>query len=82
MILASEFYLNGEKGEVASGAVFGNAITLKLTVPSAVRKLTYCDSKLWHQSNLLRGDNGIAVLTFCEVLIPPKKIESLRKSSS
>jgi len=33
------------------------------------QRLTYLDSSAWSQSNLLRGENGIAALTFCEVPI-------------
>jgi len=67
--LVSEFYLDGENGKVASGTVSGKVVTLKLTAPSTAQKLTYLDSKSWSQSNLLRGENGIAALTFCEVPI-------------
>jgi hypothetical protein len=49
--------------------VAGKVVTLQLTAPSTAQKLTYLDSKSWSQSNLLRGENGIAALTFCEVPI-------------
>jgi hypothetical protein len=65
--LVSQFYLDGEPGKIASGAVSGNVITLKLTAASAARTLTYLDSRSWSQKNLLRGENGLAALTFCEV---------------
>ena len=71
--LASQFYLDGEKGQVASGSVSGKVVTLKLTAASTAHNLTYLDSKSWSQSNLLRGENGIAALTFCEVPISPSK---------
>jgi hypothetical protein len=67
--LATQFYLDGETGKVASGSVAGKVVTLQLTAPSTAQKLTYLDSKSWSQSNLLRGENGIAALTFCEVPI-------------
>ena len=71
--LAGQFYLNGEKGKVASGAVFGQVVTLKLAAPSKARKLTYLDSASWSQTHLLRGENGIAALTFCNVpVLPPE----------
>lgn len=71
--LAGQFYLDGEKGKVASGAVSGPVVTLKLTAPSTAQKLTYLDSASWSQTHLLRGENGIAALTFCEVpILPPK----------
>ena len=64
--LASQFYLDGEKGKVASGAAAGNVVRFKLTAASTARKLTYLDSSSWSQDKLLRGENGIAALTFCE----------------
>jgi hypothetical protein len=71
--LASQFYLDGEKGGVASGAATGNVITLKLTAAATARALTYLDSRAWSQDNLLYGENGIAALTFCGVPILPRK---------
>ncbi|MCE9561393.1 MAG: DUF2341 domain-containing protein [Planctomycetes bacterium] len=67
--LTSQFYLDGVKGKVVSGALTGNSVTLKLTTTSAAKTITYLDSSSWSQSNLLRGENGIAALTFCEVPI-------------
>jgi hypothetical protein len=67
--LASQFYLDGEQGKVASGTGSGPVVTLKLASASAAQKLTYLDSKSWSPTNLLRGENGIAALTFCEVPI-------------
>jgi hypothetical protein len=71
--LAGQFYLDGEKGQVASGAASGNSITLQLSGASKARKITYLDSKAWSQTTLLRGENGIAALTFCDVPIAPKR---------
>ncbi len=65
--LVSEFYLDGESGKVASGRVAGKVVTLKLAAPSDAKNITYLDSKSWSQKKLLRGENGIAALTFCEV---------------
>ncbi len=71
--LVNEFYLDGESGMVAPGTVSGNLVTLKLTAASPAQKLTYLDSKSWSQSRLLRGENGIAALTFCDVpILSPK----------
>ena len=69
--LASEFQLDGEPGQIASGAVSGAVVTLKLAAASTARTLTYLDSGSWSQDRLLRGENGIAALTFCEVPIEP-----------
>ncbi len=72
--LASEFYLDGEKGNVNSGTVSGKVVTLNLAAASAAQRITYLDSKSWSQDNLLRGKNGIAALTFCEVAILPQRL--------
>ncbi len=65
----SEFYLDGQRGKVASGKCEGNTITLTLTEPSAAKTLKYVDGGSWSQPRVLRGDNGIAALTFCDVPI-------------
>ncbi len=67
--LAGQFYLDDESGKVASGSVSGNKVALRLAEPSSSRKLSYLDSKSWSQKTLLRGENGIAALTFCDVPI-------------
>ncbi len=67
--LTSEFTLDGEKGKVAAGSVKGKTLTLKLHAASSAKSLTYLDSASWSQEKLLRGENGIAALTFCEVPI-------------
>jgi hypothetical protein len=72
-VLASQFYLDGEKGKITSSSASGHVVRLQLTATSAARKLTYLDSQSWSQSQLLRGENGLAALTFCEVpILPPK----------
>ncbi len=62
-----QFYLDGEMGKVASGALSGNVLTLKLHAASAATKLTYLKESAWSQDKLIRGTNGIAALTFCDV---------------
>jgi len=71
--LASQFYLDGEKGKVASGAASGRCITLKLKGASSAKRITYLDSRSWSVNNLLYGENGIAALTFCDVPILPAR---------
>ena len=68
-VLVSEFYLDGQKGKIASGVVSGNRLTLTLTEPTTAQTITYLDSAAWSQKRLLRGTNGIAALTFCDVTI-------------
>ena len=67
--LTSEFYLDGIANNIASGAVSGKVIILKLKEASSAQKITYLDSKSWSQDRLLCGENGIAALTFCDVPI-------------
>ena len=49
------------------------SVTLQLSGASKARKITYLDGKTWSQITLLRGENGIAALTFCDVPIAPKR---------
>ena len=70
--LIDQFYLDGAKEKVASGAVGGNVVTLKLKAASAARKITYLKEMSWSQEKLLIGKNGIAALTFCNVPIGSK----------
>jgi len=67
--LASQFYLGDEAGKVASGAVSGNVLTLKLTAPATAKTITYLTDRKWDPKTLLYGRNGLAALTFCEVPI-------------
>jgi hypothetical protein len=67
--LAGQFYLDGEKDQVASGSVTGNVLTLTLKEASAAQKITYIKETAWSQETLLNGANGLAALTFCEVPI-------------
>jgi len=76
--LASQFYLDGKAGAVASGAVSGNVLTLTLKGAASAKRITYLDSRRWSQENLLVGTNGIAALTFCDVPIlsrPLRQVE-------
>jgi len=67
--LVEQFYLDGEADKVASGTLNGNVLTLKLKEASAAKKITYLKEMRWGQDKLLRGTNGIAALTFCDVAI-------------
>ena len=71
--LKSQFYLDGEEGKVVSGRAGGNVITLKLTSSSGAQDITYLNGQSWSQKTLLRGENGIAALTFSEVPITAVK---------
>ena len=82
--LESQFYLDGQTGLVATGAASGNVVTLKLNGPAAAEKITYLKERNWSQENLLFGSNGIAALTFCDVLItsPGRKSSNREKATS
>jgi hypothetical protein len=67
--LTSQFYLDGEKGLIASGSVAGKMLTLRLKQASKANRVTYLKESAWNQETLLVGANGIAALTFCEVPI-------------
>ncbi len=43
--LTREFYLDGERGMITSGAVSGNVLTLTLNAPSIATKITYLNSR-------------------------------------
>jgi hypothetical protein len=67
--LAREFYLDDQPAETATAGVAGNTLTLKLKGPSAAQRITYLKERDWNQDRLLRGTNGLAALTFCDVEI-------------
>ncbi len=67
--LAGQFYLDGEKGNISTGNVTGNTLTLTVKGASAAKQITYLKEVSWNQDTLLTGANGIAALTFCEVPI-------------
>lgn len=69
--LAGQFYLDNQKGKVASGRVAGKVLTLVLKEPLAAKTITYLKEIAWSQDTLLLGANGLAALTFCEVPIRP-----------
>ena len=71
--LITQFYLEGISGELISGSVANNIITLKLKNSSNAKTITYLESKSWNGNNLLQGVNGIAALTFCNVPILSKE---------
>jgi len=71
--LLNEFYLDDAKELVASGASEGNLVTLKLKQASTAENITYLKEMSWSQQRLLKGKNGVAALTFCNVAIGLKK---------
>jgi hypothetical protein len=71
--LASQFFLDGAKVEFASSSADGATVTLALAAPTDARAISYIDGDRWSQKTILRGENGIAALTFCEVPIEPAR---------
>lgn len=67
--VARELYLDGVKAQIDAGIASGNTLVLALKEPSAARTVTYLKDASWNQENVLRGANGIAALTFCDVPI-------------
>lgn len=74
--LAGQFYLDGEGDEVASGSLSGNTLTLKLKEAMEAKTITYLKEIKWSQDTLLKGENGIAALTFCEVPLERRNAKS------
>lgn len=71
--LLSQFYLNGQKDQFASGRAEENHIVLTPKPEAAGITITYLKEVQWNQDHLLMGQNGIAALTFCEVKIDGTK---------
>ena len=69
--LASQFRLDGGKAAFSSSSADGATVTLRLMAPTDARTVSYIDGDRWSQRTILRGENGIAALTFCEVVIEP-----------
>ncbi len=66
--LADQFHLEGNS-KVVGGTVTGNTLRLQLDNATEARTITYLRSRRWKPGNVLRGANGIAALTFCDVAI-------------
>lgn len=68
--LATQFHLDGQPAiRVLDGEARGSRLLLQLSAAPAAGTLTYLDSRSWNPTNLLRGVNGQAALTFCGVPI-------------
>ena len=68
--VAGRFYLDGVPAKGATLRGTGNGITLKLAGPTTAQTLTYIKGGTWKQDDaIIRGENDIAALTFCEVPI-------------
>ena len=62
-------YLDDAPAAIRSATVEGDVVTLALAAPSQAATITYLRGRDWDgkPANLLRGVNGIAALTFCDV---------------
>ena len=74
--LAADFWLNGKNNAIAAAAAEGDQLILDLKEPTTATTITYLDSARWNEKRVLRGRNGIAALTFCNV--PLAEVRSYR----
>jgi len=59
-------------GTVTGGSVSGNLVRVNVTGAAAATTITYLKGTVsWNQTNILKGTNGIAALTFADVAIAP-----------
>jgi hypothetical protein len=65
----SEIYLDAKPAEIASSSGDGRVVRLMLKSATNARTIKYLDSDHWSQERILRGENNIAALTFCDVEI-------------
>jgi hypothetical protein len=68
-LLVDQFFLDATEGQVTSGTVDGNVLTLQLKQGAKAARISYLSEKSWNQNKLLWGDNGIAALTFSNVAV-------------
>ena len=65
-----QFYLDDRSAELNGMDGNGRVVILKLSNSSTARNLSYVRAGKWNQDHaIIRGSNGIAALTFCEVPI-------------
>ncbi|QDU92594.1 DUF2341 domain-containing protein [Lignipirellula cremea] len=69
--LLGQFYLGEANEPFVSAVASGNALTLQLKEPAVADRITYLQEKNWRPQQVLRGQNGLAALSFCEVMIEP-----------
>jgi hypothetical protein len=68
--VVDRFYVDGEAQKVVSASDFGRIIILKLADPCAAKEITYVKGGVWRENqSIIRGMNGVAALTFCDVSI-------------
>ncbi len=65
--LERHFYIDDENNNIVRGEALNNEVTLYLSQSSNAEKLTYLKEKFWNYKLLLRGENGIAALSFCNI---------------
>lgn len=72
--VARQFHLDDDSTELKAISGSGNRISLKLSKSSSASNLSYVRGGEWKQDQaIIRGSNGIAALTFCEVPIRPSR---------
>jgi len=65
----SQIHIGGERGRVMAGEAQGVRVRLQLAGPSEASTVDYIHDRQWNRRELLRGVNGIAALSFCDVPI-------------
>lgn len=66
--LERDFWVGDRGGpRVVGGSVSGTRVTLKLEGPATRPVVSYLDGRTWKPGRVLKGTNGIAALTFCDV---------------
>lgn len=67
------FFLDDRPAAIHSATVDGDTLTLALGAPTQASTITYLRGRDWdgRPTNLLRGANGIAALTFADVPLEP-----------
>ena len=65
--LEDDFFLDGQRGIVEYGSLWGNRILLKLKESSEAENISYISDELWDHESILYGRNGLPALTFFDV---------------
>jgi hypothetical protein len=67
--ICKQFLVDNQEGKVISGSAQGNLVKLKVAPRTSFQKLTYINGRTWTREAQVRGENGIAALSFCDVPI-------------
>lgn len=65
---------------VVGGKAEGHRVRLRLEGPTTDRTISYLEGRSWKPGRVLRGANGIAALTFCDVAVADAAARAQRKN--